>query len=78
MTDRPDQREAKEWPELAEFKQQFRQLVADIQIYLATLSDRLGIDIGQAVETKMKLNAEKYPPDLARGTALKYSKLQDR
>ena len=52
--------------------------IADIQIYLATLSDRLGIDIGPAVAKKMKLNAEKYPPDLARGTALKYSKLQDR
>jgi dCTP diphosphatase len=50
--------------------------IADIQIYLATLSDRLGIHIGPAVAEKMKLNAEKYPPDLARGTALKYSKLK--
>jgi NTP pyrophosphatase (non-canonical NTP hydrolase) len=117
-----------EWPELAEFKQQFRQFVAerdwqqfhspknlamalageagellelfqwltqeesrnlpddarqavaheiaDIQIYLAAISDRLGINIGPAVAEKMKLNAEKYPPDLARGTALKYSKLK--
>ncbi|NEZ04289.1 nucleotide pyrophosphohydrolase [Wenzhouxiangella sp. XN201] len=117
-----------EWPELAEFKQQFRQFVADrdwaqfhspknlamalagevgellelfqwltqeesrnlpndakqavaheiadIQIYLAAISDRLGIDIGPAVAEKMKLNAEKYPADLARGTALKYSKLK--
>ena len=38
--------------------------IADIQIYLATLSDRLGIDIGPAVAEKMKLNAEKYPADL--------------
>jgi dCTP diphosphatase len=117
-----------EWPELAEFKQQFRQFVterdwaqfhspknlamalageagellelfqwltqeesrnlpddakqavaheiADIQIYLAAISDRLGIDIGPAVAEKMKLNAEKYPANLARGTALKYSKLK--
>ena len=50
--------------------------IADIQIYLAALSDRLGIDIGPAVAEKMKLNAEKYPPDLARGNALKYSKLR--
>jgi len=27
------------------------------------------------VAEKMKLNAEKYPADLARGNALKYSKL---
>ncbi len=52
--------------------------IADIQIYLATLSDRLGIDIGPAVAEKMKLNAKKYPPDLARGNALKYSKLKSR
>lgn len=50
--------------------------IADIQIYLASLSDRLGIDIGPAVTEKMKLNAEKYPADLARGTALKYSRLK--
>lgn len=117
-----------EWPELAEFKQQFRQFtakrdwaqfhspknlamalageagellelfqwltqeesrnlpddarqavaheIADIQIYLAAISDRLGLDIGPAVAEKMKLNAEKYPADLARGSALKYSKLK--
>ena len=50
--------------------------IADIQIYLAAISDRLGIDIGPAVAEKMKLNAEKYPAELARGTALKYSKLK--
>jgi NTP pyrophosphatase (non-canonical NTP hydrolase) len=126
----PDQDETPtgEWPELAEFKQQFRQFVADrdwaqfhspknlamalageagellelfqwltqddsrnlpdeakqavaheiadIQIYLAAMSDRLGIDIGPAVAEKMKLNAEKYPVELARGNALKYSKLK--
>lgn len=49
--------------------------IADIQIYLATLADRLGIDIGPAVAEKMKLNAQKYPADQARGSALKYSKL---
>jgi dCTP diphosphatase len=50
--------------------------IADIQIYLATLSDHLGIDIGPAVAEKMKLNAEKYPADKARGKALKYNKLK--
>jgi len=50
--------------------------IADIQIYLAAISDRLGVDIGPAVAEKMKLNAEKYPADLAQGSALKYSKLK--
>ena len=49
--------------------------IADIQIYLVSLSDCLGIDIGPAVARKMELNTEKYPADLARGNALKYNKL---
>lgn len=47
--------------------------IADIQIYLATLSDRLGVDIGPAVARKMDLNAEKYPADQVRGSARKYT-----
>ena len=59
-----------------EVREQVAHEMADIQIYLATLSDRLGIDIGPAVAEKMRLNARKYPADLARGTALKYSRLK--
>jgi len=47
--------------------------IADVQIYLAALADRLGIEIGTAVERKMALNAEKYPADQVRGSARKYS-----
>ncbi len=47
--------------------------IADIQIYLATLSDRLDIDIGPAVADKMHRNAEKYPADQVRGSARKYT-----
>lgn len=47
--------------------------IADIQIYLAALADRLGIAIGPAVVEKMRLNAAKYPVDQARGSARKYT-----
>lgn len=50
--------------------------IADIQVYLAALSDRLGIAIGPAVAAKMQLNAAKYPPELARGRATKYTRLK--
>ena len=56
---------------IADAKQAVSHEIADIQIYLAAHSDRLGIDIGPAVAEKMKLNAEKYPAGLARRTALK-------
>jgi len=47
--------------------------IADVQVYLARLADRLGIDIAAAVEQKMQKNAEKYPAELVRGSARKYS-----
>jgi NTP pyrophosphatase (non-canonical NTP hydrolase) len=68
------QEESRNLPEDA--RQAVAHEIADIQIYLAAISDRLGIDIGPAVAEKMQLNAEKYPADLARGSALKYSKLR--
>ena len=51
--------------------------IADVQIYLAALADRLGVAIGPAVARKMALNAAKYPPDRARGSSAKYTAYQD-
>ena len=36
--------------------------IADVQIYLAMLADKLGIDIEKAVEEKIEANGAKYPP----------------
>lgn len=46
--------------------------LADIQIYLLLLCNRLGIDIMDAATRKMAANAEKYPADQVRGSARKY------
>lgn len=35
--------------------------IADVVIYALRLADRLGIDLEDAVNRKMKLNARKYP-----------------
>ena len=56
-----------------EAKSAVEQEIADVQIYLAALADRLGVEIGTAVKRKMALNAEKYPADQVRGSARKYS-----
>lgn len=37
--------------------------IADIQIYLVLLADKLGVDIEHAVQEKIDENAEKYPAD---------------
>lgn len=53
--------------------EQVAQEIADVQIYLAALADRLGVEIGPAVARKMELNAEKYPAERVRGSARKYT-----
>lgn len=40
--------------------------IADVQIYLVRLADRIGIDIPKAVEEKLVLNARKYPVKVER------------
>mgnify|MGYP006279821745 FL=1 len=49
--------------------------IADVQVYLVRLADRLGVDILAACETKLAKNRAKYPIELARGRAEKYHRL---
>lgn len=53
------------------------QEVADVQIFLLRLADKLDIDLDEAVAAKMALNEQKYPVDKARGNALKYTEFDD-
>jgi len=52
--------------------------IADVQVYLVRLADRLGIDLLAACEQKMAKNRAKYPPELTRGRADKYTRYQAR
>jgi dCTP diphosphatase len=47
--------------------------IADVQLYLVRLADRLQIDISDAVAQKMEKNESKYPVELVRGSSRKYS-----
>ena len=47
--------------------------LADILLYLLEFANMTGIDISQAVASKAKKNAEKYPVEKAKGNALKYT-----
>ena len=49
--------------------------VADVLLYLIQLAGALGIDPIAAAQAKLKLNARKYPVDLARGSSAKYDQL---
>ncbi len=46
--------------------------IADIQMYLILLADRLNINILESVEHKTKINEQKYPVNLVKGSPKKY------
>ena len=51
-----------------------REEVADILLYIIRLSDKLDIDLEQAVLDKLKINKDKYPVELSKGNATKYNR----
>jgi len=51
--------------------------IADIQVYLIRLADKLGVDIVAATEAKIEKNAAKYPANKVRGQSKKYTKYQE-
>jgi dCTP diphosphatase len=58
-----------------EKRQRIEEEIADIAIYLLELADNLQIDLGRAIEDKLRLNAKRYPATKAKGKALKYTEL---
>ena len=48
---------------------------ADVLLFLLRLCDKLGIDLAQAAQKKLVLNAKKYPVEKSRGRATKYDRL---
>jgi NTP pyrophosphatase (non-canonical NTP hydrolase) len=51
--------------------------IADIQIYLIRLADKLGVDMEKAVNAKILLNEKKYPAEKVRGSAEQYGDCED-
>lgn len=52
--------------------------IADTFVYLLRLADVLGVDLIDAAQRKMDLNAQKYPADKARGRNDKYTAYEDK
>lgn len=50
--------------------------LADIQIYLIRLADKLNINIVDAVHKKIEINERKYPADKVKGSAKKYDEYE--
>ena len=54
---------------LAEVKEE----IGDVMIYLTELAEKLGIDPVKAARAKVEINSKKYPADLVKGKASKYT-----
>ena len=54
---------------------EIRHEVADVLLLLAEFANVAGIDMAQAVQEKMAINAERYSVEKSRGTARKYDRL---
>ncbi len=56
-------------------RQQIKEEIADIAMYLFELSDNLKIDLVSAMDKKMEKNEQKYPLNKSKGNARKYDQL---
>lgn len=53
------------------------QELADIQIYLIKIADKLNVDLLDAVEKKIEINEAKYPADKVKGKHKKYTEYEE-
>lgn len=60
---------------LKQNKKEISYELADVLYWVVTMSHDLNIDITNAFEEKMKINAKKYPISKAKGRKEKYNKL---
>lgn len=56
-----------------EKRQEVAHELADVFIYLLRLAESLQVDLLQAAEQKLKINAAKYPVERSRGSIKKYT-----
>ena len=52
---------------------EIREEIGNVMIYLTELADKLGIDPMEAAKSKVAINGQKYPAELVKGKASKYT-----
>ena len=59
-------------------KEQIKEEIADVAIYLFLLANELGIDLERAILEKIKKNEKKYPVEKVTGSYVKYTELREK
>ena len=52
---------------------ELREEIGDVMIYLTELAEKLGVDPMEAAKAKLDMNRRKYPAELVKGKANKYT-----
>jgi NTP pyrophosphatase (non-canonical NTP hydrolase) len=55
---------------------ELREEIGDVMIYLTELAEKLGIDPVEAAKAKLEINQQKYPVELVKGRASKYTEYE--
>lgn len=63
---------------IAENFENIQDEMADVFLYLISMSDALGIDLVEISEKKLTKNAEKYPVEKVYGSREKYNKMKGK
>jgi dCTP diphosphatase len=50
-----------------------REEIGDVLIYLTELADKIGVDPVEAAKAKLEINRQRYPTELTKGKASKYT-----
>jgi dCTP diphosphatase len=68
-------REVSEFVESTAGKKRLEEEIADVLIYALLISSEVGVDPIEAIQRKLIQNDRKYPIELSKGNAVKYSEL---
>ena len=61
---------------IPELQNRVKEEIADVLLYLLKLAGKLDIDLESACRAKIEINKKKYPVELAKGNAKKYSEFE--
>ncbi len=64
-------------PPVASRNSQVAEEAADVAICLINLCEKMDIDLSAAIADKLRINAERYPIDKAKGRLEKYAELDE-
>ena len=67
-----------QWSETEYDPEHVKEELADVMAYCRNMLDELGLDEDEIINSKMDRNEAKYPVELAKGSAAKYTELKEK